>query len=35
MSAIVFVSHRKESGLNPDHTLELITNTQGSRGIVI
>ena len=33
-SAIVFVSHRKEAGLNPDHTLELITDTQGSRGIV-
>ncbi|MDH3698682.1 MAG: ATP-binding cassette domain-containing protein [Flavobacteriaceae bacterium] len=34
-TAIVFVSHRKEAGLTPDHTLELIADTQGSRAVLI
>jgi molybdate transport system ATP-binding protein len=33
-SAIVFVSHRKEAGLTPDHTLELIADTQGSQAVL-
>ena len=34
-SAIVFVSHRKEPGLEPQYIYELQTSPEGSRGIVL
>lgn len=33
-TAIIFVSHREESGLQADHVLELIPGPSGSRGII-
>ncbi|MDF4202267.1 ATP-binding cassette domain-containing protein [Maribacter sp. SA7] len=33
-TAIIFVSHRKEKGLKPKQTLELIPNVNGSSGII-
>ena len=34
-SSIVFVSHRMEPGLHPDHTLQLISDKAGSRGEIL